>query len=295
MPKLTDLGHRLGKLAAKVRKRNEEDKNADKVMVDSSEDHGGGQQSLSSGAEDPSVSHPLRSILAYAPGRWMDESSLADDSSTIAKDQQQDQEPLNPVSSSLHAIVDPSYQVRDRDEVRATDNWAVQRISSMLSTRSEESFYYNRYGDVREHKLKRKHHGHGHLYCCPNPKEIQKGKRNLFPYEEVDLDWHIQALKDYKAGQWSIDDFSPQHLQDRLFFNANIILPSNHLQGTQQAAAQELRAGCIENDSLKASSSWAVERAKSLEQQLKDRKEELERLDEVIEELRSLWEAHLRQ
>ncbi len=204
MPTLGGVGQKLANLAARFKARNagphdsmKKDYATEPVVTDLRPE------------TDPSYQPPRASLLKYVSGKWLDANSIADTNSTItcAKIEAM---PLRR-SSSIHAIGDPSYQ--QWSEI----NDAVQHIHSLPDSRSGSPLYYIDNGRPRSPKGRRILHGQGHGYCCGHA-QAQPVEGNVFPVTEtVHPDWRVHALERNQASYWSMEDFSEQHLAERLF------------------------------------------------------------------------------
>lgn len=275
------IGRRWANLAAKLKARIEE---KDNVRTEGEEE---AEQSVPGDAipETNALAHPTtKSMLEYVSGRWLDEDSLADTNSTYTRERIQAIIPQE--SNSIHARGDPSY------EKRPAYNDAVQRINSVPNSRSGSPCYYLENGRLGPPKQRRKLKNQGHHYCCGNPTaEPEPG--NVFPVTEtVDPDWRLHALGRNFAGYWSLQDFSEQHLKDRLFYNAEIRTPGEHLHGSHRAAAQDLESLHMENSALKTSSAEANDRATQLEEYVGSLRKTIAQIEADIDVMRSELDAY---
>ena len=275
MPALTGVGRKLADLAAKIRARNAgpyDSPNGGSAAVEEPpfQEH--------SSENPPLNSVPKASLLEYVSGRWLDADSIADTNSTITRAQIEATAPRE--FSSIHAIGDPSY--RARPDI----NDAVQRIYSLPDSRSGSSLYYLEGGRPTSPKKRKLLHDHGHRYCCGNPL-AEPVPGNLFPVTEtVHPDWRVHALGRDRAGYWSLQDLSEQHLTDRLFYNAKIRTPSEHLHGSQKAAAQDLESLRLENLALEISSAEAEDHATHLQEYVGTLRKSIAHVEEEIDMLR---------
>ena len=189
-------------------------------------------------------------------------------------------------SSSLHAVGDPSYQHRPEY------NDAVQYIYSLPDSRSGSSLYYLEGGRPTSPKARKILHEQGHHYCCGNPL-AEPVPGNVFPVTEtVHPDWRYHALGRNYAGHWSLQDLTEQHLTERLFYNAKIRTPNEHLQGSHKAAAQDLEAIHMENYALKVSSSQADDHATQLQEYVGTLRKSIAQIEEDIDIMRLELDAY---
>ena len=226
---------------------------------------------------------PSKSLLHFISPKWIDNESLADTNSTVTRAKHQ--VPAPQPSSSVHAIGDPSHQTVPRH------NDAVQYVHSIPDTRSEVSLYYlenSRLGSPKQERILYEQ-GHGYRYGDPRAQPVDG---NVFPVTEVvHPDWHAHALGRLRAGYWSMQDFSEQHLADRLFHNAQIIPAAEHLRGSQKAAVQELQAACMLNSARRGTSSTAIAKAEHFEHKAQALQMKVQEVEKEVEAMRSLLDT----
>ena len=272
---LEGVGRKLGNLVARIKARNE----ANREIAKHSEQDG--EQVASEAVHDQNTPAPgaTKSLLQYVSATWEDDESIADTNSTRTRVKLQAMAPQE--SSSVHAKNDPSYKRNTRI------NDAVQHIYSVPDPRSAPSLYYLDNGRLRSTNPQEAHHGQTHPYRYGSSR-ARPVPGNIFPVTEtVDPDWRLQALGRNKAGHWSMQDFTEQHLADRLFYNANIIAPIDHLVGSNKAVVQDLDAMHMENQALRASSAASDANSKRLEEYVGNLRRRLEEIEEDIDTLRS--------
>lgn len=229
-----------------------------------------------------------KSMLQYLPVTWTEQDSLADTDSTMTSGRARG---LNTTTSKPPDARNDNCVDRLRSLLRADYNNAVQRVDSDMSSRSSSSFFYLESGQLDRNRTRPIQHDRGYPYCCPNPGEIEHGKRNVFLPENVHPDWRVQALVRKKAGHRSIQDFSEQHLADRLFYNAHIRSPTEHLEGSQKAAVQDLRALYIENNLLRYSTAQAMANAEQAQVRAQTLHGKIEKIEQEIEAMRAMFDA----
>lgn len=280
MPALKGVGPKLANLAAKIKARNAGPHGLPREEGAAVE----GPPFPEHSSENPPLNQvPKASLLEYVSGRWLDADSIADTNSTITRAQIEATAPRE--SSSIHAIGDPSY--RPRPEI----NDAVQHIYSLPDSRSGSSLYYLEGGRPISPKKRKILHDQGHRYCCGNPL-AEPVPGNVFPVTEtVHPDWRIHALGRNRAGHWSLQDLSEQHLTERLFYNAKIRTPSEQLQGSQKAAAQDLESLRLENLALKISSAEADDYATHLQEYVGTLRKSIAQIEQEIDMLRLVLDA----
>ena len=272
---LEGVGRKLGNLVARMKARNEGNGHIAKRAEQD------GEQVTSEAVYDQNTpaQGATKSLLQYVSATWEDDESIADTNSTRTRVKLQAMGPQE--SSSVHAKNDPSYKRN------SPVNDAVQQIYSVPDPRSEPSLYYLDNGRLRSTNPREKQDGQSHPYRYGSSR-ARPVPGNIFPVTEtVGPDWRLHALGRNKAGHWSMQDFSEQHLADRLFYNANIIAPVDHLAGSQKAAAQDLKAIHMENQALRQSSSRTIAKADHLEMHIRKLHRELKEIDMDIETLRS--------
>ena len=277
---LGGAGRKLGKLVARFKARNEDNQDTDQ-----NKDEDGAQHKTSEALpnENASCRNGPKSLLQYVSATWEDNESIADTNSTTTRVKLQALGAQE--SSSIHAKGDPSCTHNSRV------NDAVQHIYSVPDFRSEPSLYYLDSGRLGSTNPRKRLHGLSHPYRYGSSR-AQPVPGNTFPITEaVDPDWRLHALGRNRAGHWSMEDFSEQHLADRLFYNANIIAPVDHLAGSQRAAAQDLEAMHLNNQALKASSAKAEANANQLEEYVGTLRSKLREIDMEIDTLRTCLEG----
>jgi hypothetical protein len=284
-PQLRKMGEKLNKLAEKIRARNgnnEQDPMSDIEPTDE-------VSSIISTSAAALPAKPIsQGILDYAPTTWIENSSIADASTTAT--QSESPLPKQKSSTTTQARGNPSY--RCASDIREHWNGAVQRIDSMPTTREDE-MYFMKVGQMSEQVPRSVNPQQGHCYCCPSPEEMHEGEQVQWPVEaDLDPDWRVQAVKTGNAGHMdNVTDFSEQHLAHRLFFNAAIRSPAEHIEGSQKAAVQELKALQMYNGVLRQGEASAIERCRQGEVEVEETRKAIEKTAEEIEALRVLLGA----
>jgi hypothetical protein len=240
------------------------------------------QQVGTRAAQDPA------SMLQYLPVTWTEQDSLADTDSTMTSGRARD---LNTTTSKPPDARNDNSVGRLRSLLRADYNNAVQRLDSDVSSRSGSAFFYLESGQLDRNRTRPIQHDRGYPYCCPNPREIEHGKRNVFLPENAQSDWRVQALERNQAGHRSMQDFSEQHLADRLFYNAHIRSPTEHLEGSQKAALQDLRALYMENNLLRHSTAQAMANSEHAQVRAQTLYGKIEKIEQEIEAMRAMFDA----
>jgi hypothetical protein len=285
-PQLRKMAEKLNKLAEKMRARNGDNKPDSGYRIEPTD-------VISSRTSTKASALPQnpnsQGILTYTPTFWIENSSIADMSTTAS--QPESPLPKTKSTTTIHARGDPSY--RRASDVRAHWNGAVQRLDSILPAREDE-MHFMKVGQMKEQAPRSIDPQRGHCYCCPSPEEVHEGEQVQWPAEEdLDPDWRVQAVKTHNAGHIdNVVDFSEQHLAHRLLFNAAIRSPAEHLLGSKKAAAQELEALTMYNGVLRQSEVSAIERCRKGEIEVEHIRKAIEKTAEEIKALQVLLRAN---